>query len=147
MEQLRLLFNTKVLKQKHWRGDLSVATSNEKGVSPKQVMWSFPPQSWCKLNCDGASQGNLGKSGVGGLIRDSAGKVMVAFYEFLELNTSIYPELFVVYWGMQLALDLGLQKLKVEMDASTVLKIIDSTTRGNWKLQHDHSNQKTCRWK
>ncbi|KAL0455230.1 UNVERIFIED_CONTAM: hypothetical protein Slati_0862200 [Sesamum latifolium] len=131
-----------VLNQKHWRGDLSVAAqlqlpfSNEKLVRPKQVMWSFPPQGWCKLNCNGASRGNRGKSGAGGLIRDHGGKVMVAFYEFLGLNRSIYAELFAVYWGMQLALDLGIQKLKVEMDASTRLKIIYSTTRGNWKLQH-----------
>ena len=34
------------------------------------VKWSKPPERWFKLNSDGASCGNLGKAGGGGLIRD-----------------------------------------------------------------------------
>lgn len=31
------------------------------------VGWSFPPQGWVKLNTDGASKGNPGLAGAGGL--------------------------------------------------------------------------------
>ena len=39
-----------------------------------QVRWIRPPIDWFKLNSDGASIGNPGKAGGGGLIRDHQGK-------------------------------------------------------------------------
>ncbi|KAK9992498.1 hypothetical protein SO802_027483 [Lithocarpus litseifolius] len=38
------------------------------------VKWNKPPEEWFKLNTDGASSGNPGKAGGGGLIRDCNGR-------------------------------------------------------------------------
>ena len=39
----------------------------------KQIRWEKPSNGWRKLNVDGASMGNLGKAGGGGLLRDEEG--------------------------------------------------------------------------
>lgn len=37
------------------------------------IKWLFPPEGWFKLNSDGASKGNPGDAGCGGLFRDASG--------------------------------------------------------------------------
>ena len=43
------------------------------------VRWNKPPHGWFKLNTDGASMGNPGKAGRGGLTRDSSGNWVKGF--------------------------------------------------------------------
>ncbi|OMO59932.1 reverse transcriptase [Corchorus capsularis] len=48
-------------------------------LSEKLIHWTPPPEMVVKLNTDGASRGNPGIAGAGGLIRDSTGKWFVGF--------------------------------------------------------------------
>ena len=48
-------------------------THNIKNYSTTPVSWCKPSVGWYKLNSDGASVGNPGKAGGGGLIRDYQG--------------------------------------------------------------------------
>lgn len=43
------------------------------------VRWSYPPEGWFKLNSDGASYGNPGVVGSGGIIRNEAGGWVKAY--------------------------------------------------------------------
>ena len=56
------------------------------------VRWNKPPVGWFKLNTDGASMGNPGKAGGGGLIRDSAGFWVKGFSRSLGTGTSMLVE-------------------------------------------------------
>lgn len=56
------------------------------------VSWKKPPPDWCKLNTDGASLGNPGKAGGGGIIRDSEGRWMKGFARSIGFTTSITAE-------------------------------------------------------
>ena len=42
----------------------------KKGLNQGRVIWSPPPSGCFKFNVDGASKGNPGLSGVGGILRD-----------------------------------------------------------------------------
>ena len=42
-------------------------------VRYSHVKWNIPMEGWCKLNSDGASLGNPGRAGGGGLIQDHRG--------------------------------------------------------------------------
>ena len=57
-----------------------------------QVRWIKPPRDWLKLNMDGASQGNPGKAGGGGVIRDSSRKWVKGFSRSIRVATSVIPE-------------------------------------------------------
>ncbi|KAL0285188.1 UNVERIFIED_CONTAM: hypothetical protein Sradi_7180500 [Sesamum radiatum] len=48
------------------------------------VQWMPLLQVRWKLNCDGASKGNLGPTGASSFIRDSDGLMLFGFYDFRE---------------------------------------------------------------
>ncbi|KAL0293186.1 UNVERIFIED_CONTAM: putative ribonuclease H protein [Sesamum radiatum] len=52
------------------------------------VHWRKPQEGWYKLNTDGASKGNPGISGAGGILRDQLRKVIFAFQEPLRIATN-----------------------------------------------------------
>ena len=53
------------------------------------VRWNKPPPGWCKLNIDGTTLGNPGKSGGGGIIRDNVGNWIKGFLGSIGFTTSI----------------------------------------------------------
>ncbi|KAK4391459.1 putative ribonuclease H protein [Sesamum angolense] len=104
--------------------------------SPSIVRWLAPSPSWFKLNTDGSSLGNPGLAGAAGIIRDSAGHVHLAYQFALGTGTSVLAELTAVWRGMELALTHGLAPLVVEVDATTVISLLQSRASGNWEVQH-----------
>jgi hypothetical protein len=71
----------------------------EGGHNPKQVRWvpqlrlgernwKPPPEGSLKLNFDGASKGNPGRTGMGGVIRDSQGKIIRLYTGSLGNSTN-----------------------------------------------------------
>ena len=74
--------------------------SKVKQATPRIVIpikWSKPLPGWCKLNTDGASLGNLGKAGGGGLIRDSEGRWLKGYSRSIGHATSVVAELWADY--------------------------------------------------
>ncbi|KAL0347925.1 UNVERIFIED_CONTAM: putative ribonuclease H protein [Sesamum angustifolium] len=98
--------------------------------SPCIVRWHAPSPSWFKLNTDGSSIGNPGLAGAAGIIRDWAGHVHLAYQFALGTGTSVLAELTAVWRGMELALAHGLAPLVVEVDATTVISLLQSRALG-----------------
>ena len=96
-----------------------------------QVRWEKPPSNWFKLNTNGASCGNPRRAGGGGVIRDSAGKWVRGFARSIGSTTSIIAEFWALRDGLQLAIQLGVQYLEVELDAKVVLDVINSRNSPN----------------
>ena len=92
------------------------------------VRWNKPPIGWFKLNTDGASMGNPGKAGGGGLIRDSVGFWVKGFSRSLGTGTSMLAECWALRDGLFLAIQLGIQNLEVELDAKVVVDLINSNS-------------------
>ena len=55
--------------------------------------WSPPPLQVFKLNFDGASRGNLGPVGYGGVCLDSIGKIWYNYYGIIGIYTNKSVEL------------------------------------------------------
>ena len=66
--------------------------NKQRRLASIQVRWEKPSSNWFKLNTDGASSGNPGRAGGGGVIRDSAGKWVKGFERSIGLTTSIITE-------------------------------------------------------
>lgn len=56
------------------------------------VRWLPPPTDWVELNVDGASRGNPGASGCGGVIRGQHGTFVAGFGHYIGSQKSVFAE-------------------------------------------------------
>ncbi|CAA0835161.1 Polynucleotidyl transferase- ribonuclease H-like superfamily protein, partial [Striga hermonthica] len=89
------------------------------------IAWSPPTPGFVKLNTDGASFGNPGSAGAGGLIRDSVGNWLVGFRLHLGVCTNMVAEMEagLNQIGLLLAWDEGYRKVICELDAQVVIDL------------------------
>ena len=97
-------------------------TSKRHSIIP--ICWDKPQEGWFKLNSDGASLGNPGKAGGGGLIRDSCGRWIKGYMRYIGISTSIIAEFWALRDGLKLASQLGITHLAVELDAKVDVDLI-----------------------
>ena len=87
--------------------------------SPRVVLvrWKPPPCGWFKINFDGSVyHDGSRRASIGDAIRDSAGRVLLAFADPTEHSTVAIVEARAMIRGLRLALELRLQRVVVEGD-------------------------------
>ncbi|XP_041020432.1 uncharacterized protein LOC121262066 [Juglans microcarpa x Juglans regia] len=90
--------------------------------------WQAPPDGFLKVNVDGSIFANLRKAGVGIVLRDtSGGIVMAASKNELEVDEAVTIEFIVVLRGLQPCLPLGIPNLIIESDCLNVVQELQST--------------------
>lgn len=55
---------------------------------PPQIKWSPPPLNYLKVNFDGATFKDIGKAGIGAVIRDNHGQVITSLSKQVNLPFS-----------------------------------------------------------
>ncbi|GAA0142857.1 hypothetical protein LIER_42739 [Lithospermum erythrorhizon] len=139
-QQIKLLGDGGIFKPVNWRGYLHLVTSlgcNLRVQSPslpRVVKWTKPPDGHFKLNTDGASKGNSGESGCGGILRDKEGSIIMAFGVYLGRETSIVAEMKAIQEGLHKLCIKGIRDVMVETDSQLSIQLIRSTCC-NWKLR------------
>uniref|UniRef100_A0A2N9IH06 RNase H type-1 domain-containing protein n=1 Tax=Fagus sylvatica TaxID=28930 RepID=A0A2N9IH06_FAGSY len=86
---------------------------------------------WFKLNTDGSSLGNPGLAGGGGVIRNHVGDWVGGFSRVIGVTTSVQAELRALKDGLNLAIDLGILHLEIEMDSLVAVEFVNSITTPN----------------
>lgn len=76
------------------------------------------------LNTDGVAKGTPGIAGWGGVIRDWRGQFICAFTAIFGICTTYRAELMAVSIGLDMAHDLGIQKLEVQIDNEACAHVI-----------------------
>mgnify|MGYP004713538331 CR=1 FL=1 len=71
-------------------------------VNVLTVRWRCPLHAVVKLNLDGCSRGNPGRSGGRGLFRDSDGRFLLAFSCYFREMTSLQAEMKALLHGVRL---------------------------------------------
>lgn len=85
--------------------------------------WSPPPSSFIKLNFNGASKGNPGPAGGGGVFQNSQVEILHIYTINLGHSTNNATELNAMVKGLNIAIYKGFQKLILEGDSSLVITI------------------------
>ncbi|KAL5772348.1 hypothetical protein ACOSP7_011947 [Xanthoceras sorbifolium] len=94
--------------------------------SRQSSAWCPPPVGFLKLNLDVAIRVDSGFIGVGAIIRDSAGDIVVAVSKLLSgFFSAEMGEFLALREGLILAKSLGLSIFEAEVDASNVASAVN----------------------
>ncbi|XP_059065053.1 uncharacterized protein LOC131857052 [Cryptomeria japonica] len=103
--------------------------------SRKQVKWEEPLNSFLKLNFDGASKGNPGRSGAGRVLTDQNGLIVKAASYRLPNGSNNLIEARELLEVVKIASNMGLSKLHIGGDSQIITSGLISKKVTNWELQ------------
>ncbi|XP_057870996.1 uncharacterized protein LOC131077503 [Cryptomeria japonica] len=89
---------------------------------------------WCKVNFDGASTGNPGKSGIGCILRNSNGISIKEISEKIRVATNNEAEFRVALRRLQLGKELGVQRIHLEGDSLNMVNVVHCNNTLSWHL-------------
>ncbi|KAF5465389.1 hypothetical protein F2P56_015402 [Juglans regia] len=115
--------------------DLGVHIKHKLRTEVKLVEWKKPRVGWVKLNTDGCSLGNPGRSGIGGVIRDDQGNLRLAYAQQIPEGTNNNAELISLLHGLRNCREMGLQLVEVEMDSNILVNRLRKRNCGIWYLE------------
>ncbi|KAJ6684500.1 RETROTRANSPOSON UNCLASSIFIED-LIKE PROTEIN [Salix purpurea] len=134
------LFQAGLLKRRNWKGDMKMASFFQchyvldKEYSPKIVQWIKPKEHCFKLNVDGSFQGNSDVAGGGGILRDWHGNVSFFFFLPLKAKSVLHAEILTLYHGLNICKDRGIGRVWIEMDALSVINLVQNRCIGSWEV-------------
>ena len=112
-------------EEKEEKGDRKLAKEKDRNLKRQDASWLLPPDGWSKANFDGASKGNPGPSGCGGVIRNSFGEGIAAFASPLGFQTNHLAEARAASRVVKLAFEAGITKLWLEGDSKNIINTIN----------------------
>lgn len=84
----------------------------------------YPEAHSIKLNFDGASKGNPGPAGLGGIFRDGEGNTRWIFAEWVGEMTNNEAELWAVHEGLRIAARNRYRYLEIEGDSQITIEML-----------------------
>ena len=100
------------------------------------VRWSPPPLDWYKANFDAISFQDVGRAGLGVIIRDSQGLAMASSTQNVQLASfMVEMEALAATRAIELAAELGFDRIIFEGDSTTVMRALtDSVKLSSFRL-------------
>lgn len=98
---------------------------NVSGMSRKKrrtiyVRWMCPMEGWLRLNMDGASKGNPGAAGAGGIIRGHRGELFEMYAVNCGICSCTKEKLLAVLRGLAIAWNAGHIRVQLTVDSEVV---------------------------
>ena len=97
----------------------------------KFIRWERQVRGWFKLNIDGASLGNLGVAGGGGIVRNDSGSQVRAFARNIGTTASFLAKFWAFRDELQMCLHMHINTLEVELDAKVISDLMNNTRSPN----------------
>ena len=107
--------------------------------TPNVEEWIPPPQEMLKFNVDGSARGSPGQAGIGGVLRDSGGKVLCTFSLNMGWQDAITAEVLALAKACELCLsrnELAGKTFVFSSDSKAVVSWVNSYDLGNIRLTH-----------
>lgn len=93
-------------------------------------IWKPPPYGFLKVNIDGASKGNPGLAGFGGVIRDEQGQIKKIFHGHLGKATNNMAELMALEQCLEILVDLDSHNVIIEADSELIIRAAKKICNG-----------------
>lgn len=76
-----------------------------------------------------------GEASGGGILRDSAGNMVLAFADSFGSKTSLQAEALALYMGVKLCCMLDLSNITIECDSAVLIDVLNGHAATPWKLK------------
>ena len=90
-------------------------------ITDGKDIWQ-PPHGFLKINIDGASKGNPGMAGFGGVIRDEKGHIKDIFHSHLGTATNNMAELMALEQCLEILVDSNSHNVIIEADSELIIR-------------------------
>ena len=110
---------------------MNTSGNHSKLPSPINHKCDHPPEDYLKLNFDGASKGNPGEAGFGGIFRDHQGRPLLIYYGSIGWDTNNSAELEGLWQGLQLAQLNNFFPLEIEGDSQILINMAQKLLQGS----------------
>ena len=99
-------------------------------ITADKDFWKPTPHDFMKFNIDGASKGNPGMAGYGGVIRDEKGCIKVIFHSQLGNSTNNMAELMALEECLEILIELNLHNTIIEADFDLIINSVKKIFKG-----------------
>jgi ribonuclease HI len=114
----------------------SLTAGKQKRPDKEQEKWMAPPEDWLKINVDGALDERTGEGGIGVVIRNHRGEVILTAWRFaLGEGSAEEVEAQACKYGLLLAAEWCPQKAVLVTDCSSVATMLASKNGGRSPLK------------
>lgn len=90
-----------------------------------RVIWEFPGEGWLKVNTDGASRGNFGRSAIGCCVRDEKGDIVFAAEKKINETTNTKAEAMAIVEALRFCRMQQYPQVCIQTDLMLMKKIMD----------------------
>nr|XP_016467082.1 PREDICTED: uncharacterized protein LOC107789726 [Nicotiana tabacum] len=99
-----------------------------------KVNWDFPEQGWVKVNTDGASRGNPGRSSIGFVLRNEEGDVLYACGKEIQEGTNSIAEAKAISEALKFCVQHDYVLIDLHTDSMVLQKVITGEWKPPWVL-------------
>ncbi|XP_070021835.1 uncharacterized protein [Nicotiana sylvestris] len=115
-----------------WQDLLTMMENFTPKLKVTKVMWEFPSAGWLKVNTDGASRGNPGRSSIGFCIRNENGDIVKSGGKEIEETTNTVAEAKAMVEALRLCRFQQYSHVWLQTDSMLLKKIIDGIWKPPW---------------
>ncbi|KAK2652397.1 hypothetical protein Ddye_012253 [Dipteronia dyeriana] len=94
--------------------------------------WSHPYVNGLKFNVDGSARGKTSPAGIGGVLRDSSGKILCVFFHFIGIEDSNSTDIIAIHRANELCASMS------EFVGKAIVMASDSKTTVSWANNSDY---------
>lgn len=94
----------------------------------------LPEEGWIKVNCDGASRGNPGRSGIGFCLRDDRGDVKYAAGREIEESSNNEAEVKAMVEALRVCKVMNYLQICLQTDSMLLKNIIEGLWKPPWTI-------------
>lgn len=118
----------------HWPHLCDIVEKLKHNIICKQVVWNThpPPTGWVKINTDGSYSAESGKVGIGGLIRDVYGNLIMEFAAPATCASNNMAEAIAAKFGVNWCIANGYRQFILELYSLLIANMLIQT---DWESQ------------
>ncbi|XP_016465612.2 uncharacterized protein LOC107788446 [Nicotiana tabacum] len=115
-----------------WKDLLSMMENFTPKLKVTKVMWEFPSAGWLKVNTDGASRGNPGRSSISFCIRNENGDIVKSVGKEIEETTNTVAEAKAMVEALRFCRFQQYSHVWLQTNSMLLKKIMDGIWKPPW---------------